>query len=176
MAAALGNAAIHFPPEAYAPKNTVVLGRHSAGQGFLRGFLRHSGVETFYCFAETSEQFGLFRQAMDAAGVGQRNVRWIPKQRRDDIESAGCLYHPDPEIARLAWLRRFGRAGQRAYSLCGVTHTICTAFATEAIGNLLTAPLQPWDALICTSRAAKQAVMGLLARWGEYLADRLNAD
>ena len=42
----------------------------------------------------------------------------------------------------------------------------------ESIGNLVTAPVQPWDALICTSAAVKTTVERVMTAWSEYLAER----
>ena len=42
----------------------------------------------------------------------------------------------------------------------------------QAIGDLSIAPVQPWDALICTSRAVKIAVEEILGNWADYLAQR----
>ena len=39
----------------------------------------------------------------------------------------------------------------------------------DAIADLLTAPLQQWDALICTSRAVKDNVERLLQAQADYL-------
>src|SRR5688572_2606490 len=73
----------------------------------------------------------------------------------------------------MAWLRRF--AGQRDYSLCGVTHTICTKNVMAYFGHLATTPVQPWDALICTSTAVKRVVEQTLAEYCDYLAARCGA-
>ncbi|MEK0188548.1 glycosyltransferase family 4 protein, partial [Microcoleus anatoxicus] len=56
--------------------------------------------------------------------------------------------------------------------VCGVTHTIATKYVMDAIGNLVTAPVQPWDALICTSAAVKTTVEQVMTAWGEYLSQR----
>ena len=68
------------------------------------------------------------------------------------------------------------RAGdQRAYSLTGITHTTASISAMDMIADLLTAPIQDWDALICTSRAVKAMVEGLLDDQEAYLSGRLGA-
>ena len=45
----------------------------------------------------------------------------------------------------------------------------------DAIAELLTAPVQPWDALICTSRAVQNNVRRILEAEAEYLRRRLDA-
>src|SRR3546814_8370423 len=62
--------------------------------------------------------------------------------------------------------------GDSAYSLTGVTHTMSTARALEAVRDLLVAPTRPWDALICTSRAVRDLVTGVLERHAAHLAER----
>jgi glycosyltransferase involved in cell wall biosynthesis len=45
----------------------------------------------------------------------------------------------------------------------------------QNFGELATAPLQPWDALVCTSAAVKTTVENTLRQWDDYLAVRCGA-
>ena len=45
----------------------------------------------------------------------------------------------------------------------------------DGLAELITAPAQPWDALICTSAAVKDNVLRVLQAQMEYLRDRLGA-
>ncbi|MBJ7253045.1 MAG: hypothetical protein JHC89_16970, partial [Acetobacteraceae bacterium] len=73
------------------------------------------------------------------------------------IAKAGSLFLPGPGLESYAyWRRRSGN--QRAFSLCGVTHTTSTDRVMDALAHSLTAPVQPWDAIICTSRAVQSMV------------------
>ena len=53
------------------------------------------------------------------------------------------------------------QSGAAAYSLVGVTHTLCTARAMSDVAEVILPPFQPWDALICTSTAALSVVTRL---------------
>jgi glycosyltransferase involved in cell wall biosynthesis len=86
------------------------------------------------------------------------------------LTQAGCLFIPGPGLASFAWQRRQG--SQNAYSLCGITHTTASERAMDSLGELLIAPTQPWDALICTSHSVKAMVETLLNGYQEYLASR----
>ena len=77
-----------------------------------------------------------------------------------ELERSGILYYPGPDINDLAYRRSVINAD--AYSLCGVTHTTSSARAMDAITGWLTTPLEPWDAVICTSGAVKGHVEQLL--------------
>lgn len=74
----------------------------------------------------------------------------------DALGRSGVCYLPDPVLGAEARLRL--RAGPGRYSLCGVTHTTASAGAMDALASLLSAPLMPWDAIICTSDAVAKTV------------------
>ena len=168
----LANAAIDYYPAAYTTGGERLMGREAAGEGFLNAFLRHAEVDRFYCFTGQQADFEQFVASVRGA-AGDKPAHWIPRSEPARLASAGCLFHPDPVLRGRAWERR--HHDETAYSLCGVTHTICTAAVMDAIGALLTDPLYPWDALICTSSVVKSSVERMLGHWSEYLVERLGA-
>lgn len=170
---ALANAAIEFHPDGFTTSGPRLMGREAAGEGFLAAFLRHAAADAFYCQAASREHFEVFRQRALAARGDEFPVDWISPISASDLAGPGCLFRPDPVIGPAAWQRR--AAGETTYSVCGITHTICSASVMDAIGALAIAPLHPWDAVICTSSAVKTAVDGMLERWIEYLKARLGA-
>lgn len=168
----LANAAIDYYPAAFSTGGERLMGREAAGEGFLRAYLRHADVEQFYCFTGAQAEYDQFAAAAQTFRTAAP-VRWLPRGEPATLAAAGCLFHPDPVLRGRAWERR--HYGEAAYSLCGVTHTICTAAVMDAIGGLVTDPLHPWDALICTSSVVKASVERMLMNWGDYLAARLGA-
>lgn len=89
---------------------------------------------------------------------------------RPPMES-GALLRGQPYLAELAWMRRRG-AGDRGYSLLGLVHTIAPPAIRELIAASLVAPVQPWDAIICTSPSVRDNLETLFETWGGYLAER----
>jgi starch synthase len=164
------NAAIHYATEAFDTSGPKLMGRHAAGEGFLRAFVRHGGVETLLCYAKTQRDFAHFEKQTASIAGGPRACRFIPYERFDALSGAGCLYHPAPGLHHFAWQRRF--LGSKSYSLCGVTHTIATHGIMDAIGEMLLAPLESWDAVICTSRVAKATIERVQAEWAAYLDEK----
>ena len=63
--------------------------------------------------------------------------------------------------------------GDANWSLSGITHTTSSATAMDDIVELLTAPIMPWDSLICTSTAVKKNVEVMLQSQADYLKKRL---
>lgn len=170
---ALANAAIEFHPDGFTTGGPRLMGREAAGEGFLAAFLRYAEADAFYCQAASHDHFDLFRQRVLAARGGDFPARWISPANANELVRPGCLFRPDPVIGPAAWQRRM--VGEAAYSICGITHTICSAAVMDAIGALAIAPLHPWDAVICTSSAVKTAVEAMLERWSDYLEERVGA-
>ncbi|MGH6892176.1 MAG: glycosyltransferase family 4 protein [Dongiaceae bacterium] len=171
MTAPNPNAAIHYVPAGYDTKGPKLMGRMAAGEGFLDAYLRHAGVERFFCYAserKAAEQFTAL-----ARGLTATPVEWISWAAPDGLAKPGALYIPDPSLHDHAWRRR-GR-DQRAYSLAGVTHTTASAGAMDMIAELPLAPLQDWDAVICTANSVKAMIEALLEEQAAYLKDRLGA-
>ena len=70
------------------------------------------------------------------------------------IAKSGCLHLPDPG------LHHGPGCEPTAQSLLasGITHTLCSHNVMQSLEQLVTAPLEPWDALVCTSRSAMRVV------------------
>lgn len=165
-----GNAAFYYHPDGFETARPNLMGRHAAGEGFLQGFFRHSGLESVYCYAEKKSQFEQFAETAKKYSKSKRSCHWIPWTRWGKLSEVGCLFLPGPDISELAWQRRHG--DQRAFSLFGVTHTTASARIMDGIGQLLTAPVQPWDAVVCTSVSVKSMVQRVLNNYASYVKDR----
>ncbi len=164
------NAAVYYHPDGYVTHRGKLMGRHAAGEGFLQGFARHARVETLFAFANSREHYESFCRQIKTLSGGKA-LEWLPANRPERLSQPGALYLPGPDLTTHAWLRR-GR-DPSAYCLTGVTHTICTHRVMDSLAELLLAPVEEWDALICTSNAVKRGVEAILGGYGEYLAERL---
>lgn len=162
-----------YERDGYDTTGKRLLGRQSAGESFLKALVQHSSAQKLCCVSPTEEQYQDCLKRVSSWQL-RREIAFLPTYDPQRIAEAGVLYRPDPSLTNLAWLRR--SAGQRLYSLCGVTHTICTKETMQNLGQLAIAPLQPWDALICTSTAVKTAVDGMLKEWCGYLKSRCGGE
>ena len=70
-------------------------------------------------------------------------------------------------MASTRWIGRF--------SLIGQIHTLSTPAALGHLQDLVTEPVQPWDALICSSSAGRDAVEQVLDAREEQLQWRTGA-
>ena len=171
MASPLANAAIRFHSSAVTggPK---LMGLQAANEGFIRAFARHAEADTIHCLVEDRAHVEHFAKIVRSQRPDAK-IRAAHQRMPAALADPGCVSWLDPTIARMAWRRR--GVGARAFSLCGLTHTVSSGGTMENLGQLLTAPLQPWDALVCTSDAVRRAVEALLTQTAEYLKQRFAA-
>lgn len=165
------NAAIYFHPEGFDTSSPKLMGRHAAGEGFLKGWVRHGALDRLHCYASHRPHAQAFVDTVFKHGwTGP--VVWHPWASPGDLATVGGLFLPGPNLGDQAWWRRRnGLAGR--YSLIGITHTTASAGALDNIGELLTAPVDEADALICTSEAVRTMVVRTLDDQWDYLAQRL---
>ncbi|THD70134.1 glycosyltransferase family 4 protein [Phenylobacterium sp.] len=88
-------------------------------------------------------------------------------------QAAGVALRGQPDLQNAAWLRRL-TSGDRSYSLIGLIHTLAPPAIRQGITLSLTAPVHPWDAIICTSPSVREATAKMLDDWGALLAERTN--
>jgi glycosyltransferase involved in cell wall biosynthesis len=146
------------------------MGRNAAGESFLRGFIAHSTSSEFTAQVQRPEHAQHFASAVQSAGRIEP-VKAVGRNSLAALAQASVVYHPGPGIGEHAFHR--AAYGHDAWSLCGITHTTSSARAMDALVGLTTAPVQPWDALICTSTAVKDNVTRLLQAQVDYLKERL---
>jgi glycosyltransferase involved in cell wall biosynthesis len=166
------NAAIFFESDAYSLDGPRLMGRQSAGNGFLRAAVAAHGGEPIYAVAAkraTAETFARMVKEIDPAA----KPHWIPARRLDLLAAHGAIYRPDVGLGPHA--RERLRIGADGFSVCGVTHTLSSHGAMDLLADMVCAPIMPWDALICTSTAARGVVEAVVEDQADYLAWRLGA-
>ncbi|MBS0335165.1 MAG: glycosyltransferase family 4 protein [Proteobacteria bacterium] len=149
------------------------MGRLSAGEGFLRGFLAYADVDRFHLWNAHGRPLEELEPLLRRLGPPPKPVTWIGAADRAGLAAPGAAHIPTPELQREAWARKV--VGATAYSITGVTHTIAETHILKEIAGLLLGPLEPWDALICTSLAVQKAVQTQLDAVARHIADRFGA-
>jgi alpha-maltose-1-phosphate synthase len=163
---------IFYAAEAYQTRQPKLMGRNAAGEAFMRAWLRHGGQQHYSARVPNAQQGEAFAADVRAAQP-QATAEAITALRLARLEQTGLLYYPGPDIAQNAWER--AAHGHAAWSLCGITHTTASHAAMDAITSWTTAPVMPWDAVICTSGAVLATVKAVLEAQAAHLAQRLGA-
>lgn len=171
-ATSTANAAIYYIDDGYRLDGPKLMGRQAAGNGFLTGFARHAAIDGFWTLVRNTPSAESFKQFV-APLRPDLPVHVVGLNRSGALSNPGCLYIPAPGLREFAWSRI--HFGDRAWSLCGIIHTLASAGAMDDITGLLAAPVRAWDALVCTSAAGRDVVIRLLEAQRDYLAWRLGA-
>lgn len=164
------NAAIFFNMDGYDTSRQALMGRHAAGEGFLHGFARHADVDTYVCLTHSQKSYEDFCNRIQPFAKPEITRQFVSMGNLSRLSDVGALFLPGPSIGEYAWLRRFG--DQRGFSLTGVTHTTATLRVMSAVTDFLTAPIQPWDALVCTSQSVVTSLQKILDQQAAYLSER----
>ena len=174
------NCVIRVPAkDSYSTSGPTLMGRQSANEGFLTSWFRHSGQREFWCLARFRDEAQVFARIGEQVHQGQEpkpTYRWIAQQQIHRVREVGTLYAPGPQVADLAWVRRRdAQAHARDFSIVGMTHTSCELSIQDALANMLTAPVYPWDAQICPSVSVQTMVQRLLDDEAAWLREHLGA-
>ena len=164
------NAALLYHAAGFSTAGTQLMGINAASEGLLRGLARHAGVDRLTALVGSAAEGEQFHQAVHAANPHQA-TRLIPRQALGELASVGALMLSSPGLGDHAWQRR--ALGSTSYSLIGITHTTATPRVMDAIAAYPVAPVEPWDALVCTSQAVRAMVVQLLDDQDDYLRARL---
>ena len=166
--AAVSFPAILFESDGYVLDGPKLMGRQAAGHGFLRALIGAAetlSVESLAAWTLSRDSARVFTQVVTQQAPGLETA-WVQPGQLGALAALGGLYLPGPGLAEHARFRL--RAGPAAYSLTGITHTLASEHAMRALTSLIEAPVMPWDALICTSSAARSVVQNLCQLQAEY--------
>jgi glycosyltransferase involved in cell wall biosynthesis len=163
----MSNAALYLHPGGYDTSGPELLGRISAGESFLRGFLRHAEVDRYYFWNIAGRPQAELDQLLARVHAPAKPITWINQTHRAALGQVGVLNLPVPGLTGEAWLRR--PFGPRTYAICGITHTTATDRVMQGIADLLVSPTEDYDALICTSTAVRHSIDTQIAQMRDYL-------
>ena len=159
-------AILRAEPDGYDTSKQTLMGRHSAGRGFLRAAVAARGDRPVYGYTSQAEAAKAFRRILASIDPAA-SFQWVRPDDFAAMTSVGVVYTADPSVPAHALQRM--RAGVDAYSICGVTHTTATLGTMDDLVGLLREPVMPWDALVCTSTSVVETVRKVHAAEAEYL-------
>lgn len=169
------------------PGATDSYGGPIANRGLFSALARHGGYDTIHWLSSLAGRdderlIKRLRELLNLPALGGepaspgKSPKFACALPLDSTPAcrAGMLLHGPAYLEASAWQRR--HAGQeRSYSLVGTFFGIAVAKTRQAMVGALLAPLEPWDAVICSSPTVQQAVRGMLENMGADLADRFGA-
>jgi len=161
------NAVLYLHPNGYDTSGPELLGRMSAGESFLRGYLRHADVERYYFWNVAGRPQAQLEELLARIHVPEKPIVWIGQTDRRRLNEVGVVNIGAPALTSESWARR--PFGPRSYAICGITHTTATDRVMQAVAETLITPTESYDALICTSDAVRHSVDTQIAQMRDYL-------
>lgn len=163
--------ALFFASDAYSIGGKI-MGRNSAGYSLLKAAASYVGSRGLHAVGSHPQGAEALRASLRGFGV-ETPVTWHSLLHAQTLTEVGALYYPAPVQASMAHLRN--RIRPSSYSCFGVTHTLSSEGAMSQLAALALPPFKPWDALICTSRAARDVFTRLRDRTREAFARETGA-
>jgi len=146
-------------------------GKDVANLQLYRALAQHGGFEQLDILSLSPTSEGDLRQALLGGAPGGVRLTADIVLNQTAPMAAGALLRGQPYLHELAWLRRRA-ASDRAYSLLGLVHTLAPPSVRERIGMTLTSPVQPWDAVICTSPSVRDGLAQMFDDYGDFLGEQ----
>lgn len=158
--------AIRYTSRGAMADRPLIVGLTVATQTFFEAYVRNHPDRPITGYVRDQAAFDDMRDLVRDLTGRDGLARGITSRSRQMLAQCGAVLMQDPAMAREAR----GRADPRGYSLIGVTHSLSSRESWAEIQSYALAPLQPWDALVCTSRVARDVVDRLLDGADEALA------
>ncbi|MEQ8398996.1 glycosyltransferase family 4 protein [Thalassobaculum sp.] len=148
-----------------------VFGMSVANFGLLRAVARHGGFEQIDVLSNGEMTDDALVEGLLEGDHADTRLRAGSILDVSRPAASGTLLRGTPDLGDLAWLRH-QLVGDRSYSLVGLVHSLAPPAVRQNMGAASVAPIQPWDAMICTSPSVQQALGCMFDEWDEYLAER----
>lgn len=149
-----------------------VFGVSVANTDLSRALACHAGLEQIDVLAHGPVDEAVLNR--DLRGDVAHAARIRPGLITDQALAAraGTVVRGGPRLDALSWVRRRA-VGDRGYSLIGLIHTIAPPAMRQEIAMAAVGPVQPWDALVCTSPSIQSAMIQMFDEWSDYLGERV---
>lgn len=146
-------------------------GRDVANLALFRAFARHGGFERLHLLTPFRIDPAAAHEALSAGETLATEVEYGSLLDQGRMARAGVLFRGKADLPELAWARR--SAGRDFdYSLVGLIHTLAPPLTRQEIALASVAPVEPWDAIVCTSPAVQGAMQTMFAEWTDYLGQK----
>ena len=138
-----------------------LIGRRVAGREFLDAYFRHGRWGELMALVANQPSAKSIQEAFDANPAGRARGRRLRVVAQQEFHRA---FFPDPPAPCCTcpdrWMRampgRGWHGGPGSFAISGVTYTICSQAIAQAMCEMVTAPYESYDALICASRVARR--------------------
>ncbi len=166
---------IYYENDGYNIKGDKLMGRQAAGWSFLKSIILSKRYKTLGVYLKNDKQKQLLIDDVKSVLTKDNDtidLRSFPYMEPNLTAEFGGIQFPGPNIIDYANHRSF--FGHERYSLCGITHTTASYEVMRSFSDLITEPVMPWDAIICTSQSVFNTANKIIEIKKEFLKNRLD--
>jgi len=159
----------YFPDSIHSSLKSII-GRQSANYGLIHSVVdvAHNNRQKIAVGSEGARK--KIVSTLQNMGFDNTKYEIIHMGDLQTMSKVGATLGLDLVLQNRVWRRRL--YGDRAFTVVGLTHSLGSMQATDNINRLVIDPVQPWDALICTSITAKNVVKNIINNYRSYLKCR----
>ncbi len=166
-------AALYLPGDAFDTTRFQLIGRRIAGLQFAQAIARSlQPAELLKVVCPEPDSRDPLVSSLQPVLPATTGIALSAEVSLRSLAGVEAIHYPDPSIAAAAEWR--AATPEAELSITGVIHTLCTTAVVAMVRRCVTAPVAPWDALVCTSSAGRAAVEAILVQHTEYLAGRFS--
>ena len=158
-----------------------LLGRQAACKGFLDAYLLGGAVEHLVAILAKPTGRESLRKLIESSPSPQARPKRVDAVDESNLHAlffptppATVIHFPYVADTRYAWVRQ--SRGPDSYAISGVALTQSSLFGVEAMRNLVTAPFEPYDRVICPSRAVMAMIRAVTGAYSEHLREQFGGD
>jgi D-inositol-3-phosphate glycosyltransferase len=160
----------------YNPSGKVGLGENPFGKDvanmeLYRALARYGAYDPLRVLTHGVVADEHLRAAFDPDRSGASRIAGGHILQQHLAVEASAVLRGFAKLQELAWLRR-RTVGDAGYSMLGLIHTLAPPAIRQDIALHAVAPVQPWDALICTSPSVQAAMVRMFDEVGDHLGAR----
>jgi hypothetical protein len=153
-----------YHPAGKAGRGANVFGMQVANVELFQALARYGGLDRLDVLTHVEVTGDQIRDGLLGPEGGTTDIQAALVLNQVRARDAGAVLRGGPKIDELAWVRR-SIVGETAYSLMGLIHTIAPPAMRQEIAMASIGPVQPWDAVICTSPSIQSAMVQMFDEW-----------
>lgn len=149
-------------------------GKDVANLGLYRALYAYGGFDEISFLLQQHVEPAEMARTLAAGQAIPSRISTASLFNVEKVVRAGTLLRGKAELGPLAWRRR-ELAGDGAYSLVGLVHCVAPPALRRYIADATLAPVQPWDALICTSPVVRDNLLRMYEALNDHIRQRFGA-
>lgn len=143
---------------------------------FMRAYFRYGTQEKIFFIPGSDDSIEELKKIADAEQMDFSRCAWMtPSSPGEMLKYTDVFFRADPNLVDHIWKRLQLPKGHRGFAVSSIVHTMSGERIAGILGEFVTAPTRAGDALVCPSKAIRDAVRTLWDIQCDYYSHRFKA-